>query len=76
MGGEKVETEEEMESEILRRVMSLQKNMEFRWTCAIEDMTEEVRGEAGEDAGRYKTVEGALEELREALGGLRRRLEG
>ena len=46
MGAEKVETEEEMESEILRRVMSLQKNMEFRWTCAIEDMTEEVRGEA------------------------------
>ena len=71
-----METEEEMESEILRRVMSLQKNMEFRWTGAIEDMTEEVRGEAGEDAGRYKTVEGALEELREALGGLRTRLEG
>ena len=51
----------------------MKKNIEFRVTCALEEMVEEVRGAPA--SGRYKTVEEVVEELRHALIELREKLE-
>ena len=73
---DKVELEEEIENEIYRRIVSMKKNIEFKVTCTLEDMAEEVRGSAGDETGKYRTVEEAVTELRQALVVLRERLEG
>lgn len=54
----------------------MKKNIEFKVTCTLEDMAEEVRGSAGDETGKYRTVEEAVTELRQALVVLRERLEG